>query len=251
VTEYVMRTRNPVDPRKLARAAQIGLIFAQGQWRFCGVPCCSTNASSVLWPCKALRKAHLTPTPRDDAGGASELSSPWKMPALSGRAAKSRHLTLLNNISRNVITTLNPDEMLPKLPRKSNKAWTTPTLASAARLFEQGIVIQAEAASAGSFGAPPGFDGNGRTRGAHRADGRVTYQVPEKTEECRCWKVHSPPSRSRSVYADQLHGVLYVETDQNADFPQEEVLFLGTLADLISGALHNAYASKRRRTSHH
>jgi diguanylate cyclase (GGDEF)-like protein len=42
------------------------------------------------------------------------------------------------------------------------------------------------------------------------------------------------------VYADQLHGVLYVETDQSADFPQEEILFLGTLADLISGALHNA-----------
>jgi diguanylate cyclase (GGDEF)-like protein/putative nucleotidyltransferase with HDIG domain len=34
--------------------------------------------------------------------------------------------------------------------------------------------------------------------------------------------------------------VLYVETDKTADFPQEEVLFLGTLADLISGALHNA-----------
>ena len=42
------------------------------------------------------------------------------------------------------------------------------------------------------------------------------------------------------VYADQLHGVLYVETEQSSDFPQEEVLFLGTLADLISGALHNA-----------
>ena len=42
------------------------------------------------------------------------------------------------------------------------------------------------------------------------------------------------------VYADQLHGVLYVETDKISDFPQEEVLFLGTLADLISGALHNA-----------
>src|SRR5579862_1067077 len=29
--------------------------------------------------------------------------------------SKSRHLTLLNNISRNVITTLNPDEMLAKI----------------------------------------------------------------------------------------------------------------------------------------
>jgi diguanylate cyclase (GGDEF)-like protein/putative nucleotidyltransferase with HDIG domain len=42
------------------------------------------------------------------------------------------------------------------------------------------------------------------------------------------------------VYADQLHGVLYMETDRSSDFPQEEIVFLGTLADLISGALHNA-----------
>ena len=47
------------------------------------------------------------------------------------------------------------------------------------------------------------------------------------------------------VYADQLHGVLYVETDKTSDFPQEEVLFLGTLADLISGALHNAMAFQK------
>ena len=47
------------------------------------------------------------------------------------------------------------------------------------------------------------------------------------------------------MYADQLHGVLYVETDQTSDFPQEEILFLGTLADLISGALHNAFTFQK------
>src|ERR1700722_13356599 len=47
------------------------------------------------------------------------------------------------------------------------------------------------------------------------------------------------------VYADSLHGVLYVETDKTADFSQEEVLFLGTLADIISGALHNAIAFQK------
>ena len=38
---------------------------------------------------------------------------------------------------------------------------------------------------------------------------------------------------------------LYVETDKPTDFPQEEILFLGTLADLISGALHNAFAFQK------
>src|SRR5262249_36007730 len=41
-------------------------------------------------------------------------------------------------------------------------------------------------------------------------------------------------------YAEQLHGVLYVESSAAVEFSEEEILLLGTLADLISGALHNA-----------
>jgi diguanylate cyclase (GGDEF)-like protein/putative nucleotidyltransferase with HDIG domain len=41
-------------------------------------------------------------------------------------------------------------------------------------------------------------------------------------------------------YADQLHGVLYVETAEPTDFSEEDVRLLHTLADLISVALHNA-----------
>ncbi|WP_257698383.1 GAF domain-containing protein, partial [Mycobacterium tuberculosis] len=41
-------------------------------------------------------------------------------------------------------------------------------------------------------------------------------------------------------YADHLHGVLYVETVEHTEFSDEESLLLRTLADLISGALHNA-----------
>src|SRR6202008_993469 len=41
-------------------------------------------------------------------------------------------------------------------------------------------------------------------------------------------------------FAEQLHGVLYVEASKQVDFSEEEVLLLRTLADLISGAYHNA-----------
>ena len=47
------------------------------------------------------------------------------------------------------------------------------------------------------------------------------------------------------VYADQLHGILYMETDKAYNFTQEEVVFLGTLADLISGALHSALSFQK------
>src|SRR5262249_21262324 len=41
-------------------------------------------------------------------------------------------------------------------------------------------------------------------------------------------------------YAEQLHGALYVESSEAVEFSEEEILLLGTLPDLISGALHNA-----------
>ena len=42
------------------------------------------------------------------------------------------------------------------------------------------------------------------------------------------------------AYADSLLGVLYVESAEKCNFPDEEVLVLRTLADLFAGALHNA-----------
>ena len=41
-------------------------------------------------------------------------------------------------------------------------------------------------------------------------------------------------------YGDHLHGVLYVETLERAEFSEEESLLFHTLADLIAGAYHNA-----------
>jgi diguanylate cyclase (GGDEF)-like protein/putative nucleotidyltransferase with HDIG domain len=42
------------------------------------------------------------------------------------------------------------------------------------------------------------------------------------------------------IYAEQLLGVLYVESPKPCEFPEQEILLLRTLADLFAGALHNA-----------
>src|SRR4029077_5095077 len=47
------------------------------------------------------------------------------------------------------------------------------------------------------------------------------------------------------VYGDQLHGVLYVECSAPCDFSVEELQFLETLADLISGALHGSLSFQK------
>jgi diguanylate cyclase (GGDEF)-like protein/putative nucleotidyltransferase with HDIG domain len=46
-------------------------------------------------------------------------------------------------------------------------------------------------------------------------------------------------------YAEQLHGILYIESSKPADFSEEEILLLRTLADLIAGALHNSLSFQK------
>jgi len=104
------------------------------------------------------------------------------------------------------------------------------------------IVIQAEAGHRkGALGRRLGLDGNVVGRVARIGQmAVVTYQNSEEASGEPVLEGSVSAIVLPIVYADQLHGVLYVETDRNAEFPQEEILFLGTLADLISGALHNA-----------
>src|SRR5260370_36672646 len=46
-------------------------------------------------------------------------------------------------------------------------------------------------------------------------------------------------------YAEQLHGILYVESSVPVAFSEEEILLLRTLRDLIAGALHNALSFQK------
>ena len=46
-------------------------------------------------------------------------------------------------------------------------------------------------------------------------------------------------------YAEQLHGILYVESATPIDFSEEEILLLRTLADLIAGARHNSLSFQK------
>jgi len=160
---------------------------------------------------------------------------------------KSRRMTLLNNISRNIITTLNPDEMLAKIAEELEQGLDYSHIGIGLLDYSaKEIVIQAEAGQRkGALGRRLGLDGNVVGRVARTGQmAVVAYDAPEASGE---------PVLDGSVsaialpivYADQLHGVLYVETDKSSDFRQEEVLFLGTLADLISGALHNAFTFQK------
>jgi len=247
VTEYVMRTRQPLLIREnyAEELRKVGLISRQDNGSFCGVP---------LLLYERVIGVMAVQSPREDAFDTGHLEM---MRVLASEAvialenarlfreerAKSRHLSMLNNISRNVITTLNPDEMLAKIAEEIEQGLDYSHIGIGLLDYSsKEIVVQAEAGiRKGVLGRRLGLDGNVVGRVARTGQmAVVTYQDSTEAGMEPVLEGSVSAIALPIVYADQLHGVLYVETDKSVDFPQEEILFLGTLADLISGALHNA-----------
>ncbi len=250
--EHLMRTRQPILIREnfTEEIRKLGLdTHDSGEGSFCGVP---------LLLYERPIGAMILQSPQERAFDFGHLEM---MRVLASEAVialenarlfreertKSRRLALFNNISRNIITTLNPDEMLAKIAEELDHALDYSHMGIGLLDYSaKEIVIHAEAGHRkGALGRRLGLDGNILGRVARTGQMTVvSYDGQHSTGEPLL-----PGSESAIalpiVYADQLHGVLYVETDKTSDFSQEEVLFLGTLTDLISGALHNAMAFQK------
>ena len=247
ITEYLMRTRQPLLIRENFKEeiSKLGLESQSlHQGCFCGVPLMlyerAIGAMAVQSPQeRALDSGHMEMMRvlASEAVIALENARLFRE-----ERAKSRHLTLLNNISRNVITTLNSDEMLAKIAEELEQGLDYSHIGIGLMDYStKEVIIQAEAGRRkGALGRHLGLEGN--VVGMVARTGQmvvVDYELQDSREEPILEGSLSAIALP-IVYADQLHGVLYVETDKSSDFPQQESLFLGTLADLISGALHNA-----------
>ena len=250
--EYLMRTRQPMLIREnyVEEMRKLGLDPDDSEGGcFCGVPLLlyerSIGAMILHSPQeRALDYGHLEMMRvlASEAVIALENARLFRE-----ERAKSRRLTLFNNISRNIITTLNPDEMLAKIAEELEQMLDYSHMGIGLLNYSsKEIVIQAEAGHRkGALGRRLSLDGNviGRVArtgqmaiAAYDSQGDTGEPVLEGSISVIALPV---------VYADQLHGVLYVEKDKSSDFPQEEVVFLKTLADLVSGALHNAFAFQK------
>ncbi len=252
VIEYLMRTRQPIlirenyaeEMRKLGIDTQNSV-----EGCFCGVPLLlyerPIGAMILQSPQeRALDNGHLEMMRvlASEAVIALENARLFRE-----ERAKSRRLTLFNNISRNIITTLNPDEMLAKIAEELEQGLDYSHIGIGQLDYSaKEIVIQAEAGQRkGALGRRLALDGNVVGRVARTGQMAVVSYDAENSTGTPVLEGSESAIALPIVYADQLHGVLYVETDKISDFSQEEVLFLGTLADLISGALHNAMAFQK------
>ena len=154
---------------------------------------------------------------------------------------KSRHLTLVNNISSHAITTLNPEEMLAKIASEVENGLTYDHIGIAVLDYSaKELVIQAQAGARHDAVGRRILLGEGLIGQVARS-GQLAIVREVNASTPRLIVPGSVSAIALPVtYAESLMGVLYVESSEKCTFPDEEVLLLRTLADLFAGALHNA-----------
>ena len=252
ITEYIIRTRQPVLIREnyLEEMKKLGVEPLRDKGCFCGVPLVAYDhaigAMAVYSDhARTFDEGHLELL-RVLASEASIAIENARL--FNEERTKARHLSLLNTISRNAIATLNPDEMLAKIAEQLEAGLTYDHIGIGVLEYStREIVVQAEAGNRrGALGQriPLGAGLIGHVaRNGHMA----TYRAASLADAAlKPLLADSAAAIALPVfYAEQLHGILYVESSTAADFTEEEVLLLRTLADLIAGALHNALSFQK------
>src|SRR5437773_457407 len=253
LTEYVIRTRQPVLIREnfVEEARKLGVEPLRGQGCFCCVPLVAYDRAIGAMAVfsdqeKAFDEGHLELL-RVLASEASIAIENARL--FYEERTKARHLSLLNTISRNAIATLNPDEMLAKITEQLEAGLTYDHIGIGVLDYAtREVVIQAEAGKRrGTLGQRIPL-GSGLIGNVARNGQMAAYRRPSAPADGA-----SKPLLPDSVaaialpvfYAEQLHGILFIESSRPVDFSEEEVLLLRTLADLIAGALHNALSFQK------
>jgi diguanylate cyclase (GGDEF)-like protein/putative nucleotidyltransferase with HDIG domain len=252
LTEYVIRTRQPVliTENYPAEVKKLGVETTRANGCFCGVPLVAYDhaiGAMVVYSDneRTFDEGHLE-LMRVLASEASIAIENARL--FHEERTKARHLSLLNTISRNAIATLNPDEMLAKIAEQLEAGLTYDHVGiSVLEYSTRELIVQAEAgARRGALGSRVPL-GSGLIGHVARSGQLADYRSASSVDSA-----HKPLLGDTQAaialpifYAEQLHGVLYVESATAVEFTDEEILLLRTLADLIAGALHNAYSFQK------
>src|SRR6266446_4534038 len=247
LTEYVIRTRQPILIREkfLEEAEKLGVEPIRKQGCFCCVPLVAYDRAIGAMAVfsdedKAFDEGHLELL-RVLASEASIAIENARL--FQEERTKARHLTLLNTISRHAIGTLNPDEMLAKMTEELESGLTYDHIGIAVLEYStRELVIQAEAGNRRGALGQRILLGTGLVGNVARNGNMASFHATQAADAALKPMMADTSSAVALpiFFAEQLHGVLYVESAKDIDFSEEEVLLLGTLADLIAGALHNA-----------
>jgi diguanylate cyclase (GGDEF)-like protein/putative nucleotidyltransferase with HDIG domain len=159
---------------------------------------------------------------------------------------KSKQLTLVNNVSSHAITTLNPEEMLSKIAAEIEGALPYDHIGIAildANAKE--LVVNAEAGARRDALGRHILIGEGLV-GQVARDGQMVVVAEVNVTSPRPVLPGTASAIALPVtYGENMLGVLYVESSELCEFPDDDVRLLRTLADLFAGALNNALTFQR------
>ena len=251
VTEYIARTAQPLLIRENFGDV-VRKLGAQPQRKpgsFCGVPLVVYDRTIGVMAVSGQQERLF------DEGHleilrvlASEASIALENARLfREEQSKSRHLGLLNNISRNAISTRSPEEMLVNIAEQLDKGLAFDHVGIGILDYvSKEVVVQAEAGRRrGALNRRLGLGESLVGQVARTGRISVVQDFSENADGRPVLEGSSSGVALPILYADQLLGVLYVEAEAPTNFSEEELLLLHTLADLISGALHSALAFQK------
>ncbi len=252
LSEYIIRTRQPVLIREnfVEEVKKLGVDPIRSGGCFCGVPLVAYDRAIGAMAVfsdneRTFDEGHLELL-RVLASEASIAIENARL--FQEERTKARHLSLLNIISRNAIATLNPDEMLAKITEQLEDGLTYDHIGIGVLDYStREIVVQAEAGRRrGSLGQRIPL-GSGLI-GQVARNGQMAFYRAANMSDAALKPLLADTAAAVALpifYAEQLHGILFIESSVPAEFSDEEVLLIRTLADLIAGALHNAYSFQK------
>jgi diguanylate cyclase (GGDEF)-like protein/putative nucleotidyltransferase with HDIG domain len=253
LTEYIIRTRQPVliCENFDAETKKMGVQPVKQFTSYCGVPLVVHDRVIGIMSVQGRQERMF------DDGHLKILRVLANQAAIAIENARllreeqtrARQLTLLNNISRHAIAMLHPDEMLSRIAEQLERGLTFDHMGiGLVDPSGKEIVIRAEAGQRrGAMGRRLKLGGSlvgrvasiGQMSSVREAGGDTNLRL---VLEDSASGVALP-----LLFAEQIHGVLYIETQHATDLSDEEVQLLQTLADLISGALHHALTLQKAR----
>ena len=251
VAEHILRTSRPLLVREKFEETihRLGVQSKAREGSFCGVPLVVYDRTIGVM---AMRSPYERTFDLEHLEILRVLASEASIAIENARLfreeqTKSRHLTLLNNISRNAICTFNPEDMLVDIAKLLDQGLSFDHMGIAILDYaSKEIVVQAEAGRRrGALNRRLALSASFVGRVARTGRMNIVNDFAEESDSHPILPGSASGVALPILYADQLLGVLYVETSPAASFSEEDLLLLHTLADLIGGALHNALAFQK------
>jgi diguanylate cyclase (GGDEF)-like protein len=252
LSEYVIRTGQPLlvssDMEQLRQ--RIGATFVPGRpaRSFCGVPIFMQGKSVGIMAALnyemegvySERDVELLQTAAGQVAVAVENAKLFEE-----QQRRTRYLTFLNNVSKTAISSQDAEQMLDEIVTEIQKNFQLDHIGIGVLDYvTKEIEIKAEAGTSSlAVGKriPLGVGIMGKVARTNermliqKPDGHLVGILPE-ARSILCLPLN---------YGETLLGVLNIESRSEQAFKEQDVLILGTLADLIATALHNVFVFQK------